>query len=136
MCLQITESMLTWRTHGRPRPVRTSKNVQQVRTSTEQSPRHSGRKHAVALGMSSWSFRRILHFDLKFHPYKIMLAQGLNARDYVSRRNACEEMLQQLFLSVGLRLICTCLELLTSKTSILGSIPVSYTHLDVYKRQD
>ena len=120
MCLQTTGSMLKRRTHCSLRTVRTSEHVQQVRTSIEQSPRCSACKHAVALGISSPSLRRILHFNLKFHPYKIMLAQKVTARDYASHSNACEQMVQQLFSSVVARLIPTWLELLTSKTSAIG----------------
>ena len=59
-----------------------------------QSPRRLVRKHAVALGMSNTSVRRILHQDLKFHPYKMMVAQELTERDWESRRELCANILQ------------------------------------------
>ncbi|KAL4107868.1 hypothetical protein QTP88_018149 [Uroleucon formosanum] len=37
---------------GRPKSVRTPKNIAAVRTSIEQSPSRSARKHAFALGIS------------------------------------------------------------------------------------
>jgi hypothetical protein len=52
--------------------------VEAVRTPIQQSPEHSAHKHAMALGISSLSLRRILHADLKLHPYKMMLAQELS----------------------------------------------------------
>ena len=73
--------------------VRTPENVQLVRESIEQSPRRSARKHAVALGISDRSLRRIFHEDLSFHPYKLMPVQELNATDYGNRKNLCQQIL-------------------------------------------
>lgn len=81
---------------GRPRTVRTPENVILVRNAIEQSPRRSARRHAVALGMSSRSLRRILHEDLKFHPYKIMMVQELLPCDFEHRRHCCQEMLDRI----------------------------------------
>jgi hypothetical protein len=49
----------------------------------------------MALGISSRSLRRILHADLKLHPYKMMLAQELSERDHASRRAISAEILEQ-----------------------------------------
>jgi hypothetical protein len=68
---QLEESGSTLRTR---RSIRTPENAQLVRASIQQSPRRSARRHAVALGMSDCSLRRILHFDLNFHPLKIMVS--------------------------------------------------------------
>lgn len=94
--LEATGSTLTRHTHGRGRSTRTPENVQQVRVAVERSPRRSARRHAVALGMSARSLRRILHFDLHFHPYKIMMSQELSVQDCTNRKNLCEEMLTQI----------------------------------------
>lgn len=94
--LEETGSTLRRRTHGRRRTVRTPENVELVRAAFVQSPRRSSRKHAVALGMSDRSLRRILHFDLQFHPYKIMMAQELTVADYAKRRELCEQMLARI----------------------------------------
>jgi len=47
----------------------------------------------VALGISDRSFRRILHEDLSFHPYKLMLVQELHDTDYDNRKNLCQQIL-------------------------------------------
>jgi hypothetical protein len=49
----------------------------------------------MALGISSQSLRRILHADLKLHPYKMMLAQELSERDHANRRAISAEILEQ-----------------------------------------
>ena len=77
-------STLKRKSPGRPRTVKTPENVEAVRASPEQSPKHSTRKHAMALGISSRSLRRILHADLKLHPYKMMLAQELTFKNFAS----------------------------------------------------
>lgn len=81
---------------GPPRTVRTPENVGRVRESIQQSPRRSARKHAVALGMSSRSLRRILHCDLHLHPYKMIGVQQLSEQDYVTRQTSCEQLLETL----------------------------------------
>jgi hypothetical protein len=50
-------------------------------------------KEAVSRGISDRSLRRILHEDLSFHPYKLMLVQELNATDYGNRKNLCQQIL-------------------------------------------
>jgi len=44
------------------------------------------------MGMSRRSLHRILHDDLKLHPYKIMIVQQLNEGDFVQRREFCRIM--------------------------------------------
>jgi hypothetical protein len=46
--------------------------------------------------MSDLSLRRILHSDLNFHPFKIMVSQELSPADYANRQNLCEQMLAQI----------------------------------------
>lgn len=65
-----------------------------VRASIEQSPRRSSRKHAAALRLSDRSVRRILHRDLKLHPYKIVITQELSERDFETRTTLCRELLR------------------------------------------
>jgi len=50
----------------------------------------------MAVGISSRILRRILHADLKLHPYKMMLAQELSERDHANRRAICAEILDEL----------------------------------------
>ena len=62
--LQATGSTMKRKSPSRPRTVRMPENVKAVRASIQQSPKRSTRKHAMALGISSRSLRRILHADL------------------------------------------------------------------------
>lgn len=84
----------TRRRTGVPRPMRSRENIELVRASMLRSPQRSARKHASALGLSDRSVRRILHDDLHFHPYKMAIVQELFERDFNSRRNACEVLLE------------------------------------------
>jgi transposase len=93
--LRATGSTLKRKSSGRPRTVRTPENVEAIRASIQQSPKRSARKHAMALGISSRSLRRILHTDLKLHPYKMMLAQELIERAHANRRAISAEILEQ-----------------------------------------
>ena len=65
---------------GRPRSVQTPETVRRVRHAVTTSQR-SAAKHAFVLVVSDRSMRLILHLDLKFHPYKIMMVQELQERD-------------------------------------------------------
>ena len=85
---------VTRRRTGVPRPIRSPQNMEAVRASILRSPQRSARKHASALGLSDRSVRRILHDDLHFHPYKMAIAHELSQRDFNSRRNACEVILE------------------------------------------
>lgn len=89
-----TGSALKRKPPGRPRTVTSPENVAAVRRSVQQSPRRSARKHAAALRVSDRSVRRILHRDLKMHPYKIMLVQELSERDFEVRMTLCQDMLR------------------------------------------
>lgn len=84
----------TARRTGIPRPIRTPENIEAVRASVLRSPRRSARKHASALRLSDRSVRRILHENLHYHPYKMAIVQELSERDFNSRRNACEVLLE------------------------------------------
>ena len=79
---------------GRPHMARTPENVESVRRSAIESPRLSTRHRASILGLSRRSLQRILHDELKFHPYKIMIVQKLLPSDFVQRRLFCERMLE------------------------------------------
>ena len=81
---------VTRRRTGTPRPIRSPENIEAVRASVWRSPRRSARKHAAAFGLSDRSVRRILHYDLQYHPYKLAIVHELTERDFDSRRNACQ----------------------------------------------
>jgi len=87
-------STLNRKPPGRPRTARTPENIKVLRASILQSSRRSALKYAVALGMSNTSVRRILHQDLKFHPYEMKVAHELTERDWESRRELCANILQ------------------------------------------
>ena len=72
-----TSSALKRKSPGRPRSVRTPETIAAVRLAVTTSPQSSAAKHALALGVSDRSVRRILHLDLKFHIYKIMMVLEL-----------------------------------------------------------
>lgn len=84
-----TGSVMKKKPPGVPRSVRTAQNVDRVRQSVFASPKRSARRQALALGMSRRSFHRILHDDLKMHPYKIAIVQQLCESDFVRRKEFC-----------------------------------------------
>ncbi|CAH0562881.1 unnamed protein product [Brassicogethes aeneus] len=94
--VRTTGSAIPKKPTGRPKSVRTPETIEAVRRSIEQSPTRSARKHASALRISSRTVRRILHTDLKLHPYKLMVAQELSPQDCVQRRDACNAILTAL----------------------------------------
>jgi len=57
-------------------------------------PRRSAVRHAQALRLSDTAVRRILHQDLNFKPYKLMIVQELNQQDFGRRTTFAETMLQ------------------------------------------
>ena len=91
--LRVTGSAMPKKPVGRPKSVRIPENIAAVRTSIEQSPSRSARKHASALEISDRTVRRILHCDLKLHPYKIMVTQELSPTDWGKRKDCCNEIL-------------------------------------------
>jgi hypothetical protein len=60
-----------------------------VRATIEQSRRRYEWKHADAIRLSDRSIERILHRDLRMHPYKIVIAQELSERDCETRTTLC-----------------------------------------------
>ena len=78
---------------GRPHTARTPEN-ESVRRSVIESPRRSTRRRASILGLSCLSLQLILHGELNFHPYKIMIVQKLLPSDFVQRRLFYERMLE------------------------------------------
>ena len=88
-----TSSPLKQKSPDRPRSVQTQETITTVRHAVTTSPQCSAAKHALALGISDCSVQRILHLDLEFLPYKIMMVQELQERDWHERQAACERML-------------------------------------------
>ena len=78
---------------GRVKTVRTPQNIEAVRASFQQSPRHSAVLHSKKLGLSESSVRSILHLDLHFNPYKIQVVQRLEEGDAAKRLVFSQQML-------------------------------------------
>ncbi|PNF22716.1 hypothetical protein B7P43_G07116 [Cryptotermes secundus] len=88
-----TGSALKKKPTGRPRSVRTQQNIETVRVLVLQSPRRSVRKQAAAVRVSRESVRRILRFDLNFHPYKLQIVQQLKENDHQLRLQFCQQIM-------------------------------------------
>ena len=58
------------------------------------SPTCSAWRPSVEFGISESTVRRILHKDLGFYPYKMMIIQMLNEGDYQQRSAFTELMLE------------------------------------------
>lgn len=80
---------------GRPRTSRTAENVDSVTQSIRDDPNLSIRKRAVALNVHRSSLCRILHKDLKLHPYKIQLVQELKPQDAGQRLDFVNQMIER-----------------------------------------
>jgi len=81
---------------GRPRTARTAENIDAVRQSFLKSPKPSPRKHTATLQFSDRFIKRILHKDLFFHLYKIMVVQELSVSDWRRRVVAYEKLIETL----------------------------------------
>lgn len=81
---------------GPVKSVRTTPNIEKVREAITKSPRRSVRKHAASLGLSERTVRRILHDDLHFHPYKMLMTQQLLTTDHATRLQFCERLLDEI----------------------------------------
>uniref|UniRef100_A0A2S2PUW2 DUF4817 domain-containing protein n=1 Tax=Sipha flava TaxID=143950 RepID=A0A2S2PUW2_9HEMI len=77
-----TGSTLKPRGSGRPKTAKTPENLTRMREVIVQSPTRSARKYSIALGISNRSVRRILHQNLFFHSYKIMIVQELSLLEF------------------------------------------------------
>ena len=91
---RATGSALKRKPPGRPRSARTPENIQAVRESILRSPRRAAVKHTSALHLSEWTVRRILHANLKFCPYKMIIVQEFSERYWKNRRACCNDILQ------------------------------------------
>jgi hypothetical protein len=66
-----------------------------VRQAFVRNPRQSASRNTIALSISDHTVCRILHEDLNFHPYKIIVVQAINDQDTVNQKN-CEVLLKAL----------------------------------------
>lgn len=91
---RATGSTLKQKPPGRPRSIRTPENLERLRQGVQRSPRRSAMKQAAALQISDRSVRRMLHLDLKFHPYKMAFVHTIQNGDYQRRVDASQTLLQ------------------------------------------
>ena len=91
---RTTGSVMKRTSTARLHTARTPEYFESVRRSVIESPRHPTRCHSSMLGLSRRSLQRILHGELNFHPYKIMIVQKLLPSDFVQHRLFCERMLE------------------------------------------
>lgn len=77
-----TGSALKRKSTNRPRTIKVPENAAVVKTSVEQSPRRSARKHTAALQLSNHSIQKILHEKFKMHPNKIKITRELSERQW------------------------------------------------------
>lgn len=54
------------------------RSIEHVRQTVERSPKRSETRQSLALHISNKTLRRILSFDLRFHPYKTQVVCDLN----------------------------------------------------------
>ncbi|CAK9810854.1 Transposable element Tc3 transposase [Anthophora plagiata] len=83
---EISGSVLTTKSSGRPRIGRSKVNIAAVSASVDESPSISIRHRAQQLNISRCSVQRILTKDLHLHGCKIQLTQHLHPEDHVQRR--------------------------------------------------
>ena len=73
--------------------LRTPENIERVRQACVRSPWRSASRNAIALRMSDCMVHRILHEDLNFHPYKMVMVQAINDKDTVNQKTVCGVLL-------------------------------------------
>jgi len=71
---------------GRQPSLRTPENIERVRQAFVISPPRSASRNAIALITCDRTVRRILHENLNFHPYKMVMVQAINDQDTVNRK--------------------------------------------------
>ena len=92
---EISGSVLTAKSNGRPRTGRSKVNIAAVSASVNESPSTSIRHRAQQLNISRCSVQRILTKDLHLHAYKIQLTQELHPEDHAQRRTFSNWILEQ-----------------------------------------
>ena len=85
-------TLMNKRPLGASQTVHTPENVECVRQALLCSPSHSAWRHSSKLGLSSHLLRHILHLELHFQPYKLVVVQQLKPRDYAQQVTFAYEM--------------------------------------------
>lgn len=89
---EVADSALKKKSSGKQRSVHTPENINAIRVAMIRSPKRSAHRHAISLGLSNISIRRILHKDLHMHPYKIQVVLTLKDADKVNRITFCQQL--------------------------------------------
>jgi hypothetical protein len=76
-----TVSAVKRKPQGRQPSIRTPENMERVGQAFVRSPQQSASRNAIALRMSDHTVCRILHKDLNFPPYKMVMVQTINDQD-------------------------------------------------------
>lgn len=82
------------RPYHRNPSVRTEETIAAVAAAIQHNPRVSTRSLSAQMGISRQSLQSIMHKDLDLFPYKIQMANKLNAADLPIRLEFCQKMLQ------------------------------------------
>jgi hypothetical protein len=93
---RTSASALKKKPPGSVSTVQLPQNIEVVRQSFIESPRHSARRHSVALEISNHSMKRILHKDLNSHPYKMVVVQELSDHDMTNCSTVAEHFSRRL----------------------------------------
>lgn len=93
---EATGSVENLPTPRRRRSARSLENIAAVRENVQETPKLSILRRSQELGLSPSSVWRILHLDLKLHPYKIQLTQELKPNDHLMRRRFANWALENL----------------------------------------
>lgn len=95
--LKQQDQILNLKHIGLSKTVRTAETIQAVNASNGQSPQRSARRHAPSLGLLRRSLSRILHENLKLHPYKLQVIQvhALKDSDVDNRRTFHETFIPE-----------------------------------------
>ena len=81
---------------GREPSLRTPQNIKRVHQAFVRSTRQSASRNAIALRKSDCTVHQILHKDLNFHSYKMVMVQAINDQDTVNQKTVCEVLLNAL----------------------------------------
>jgi hypothetical protein len=90
---RTSPSALQKKPPGRVCEVWSPQNIKTLMQSFSRNPRCSATRKSVALGISEYCMRRILSEDLNFHPYRMLVVQGLNDHQVANHSTTAEHLI-------------------------------------------
>jgi hypothetical protein len=75
---------------GREPSLITPENIERVCQAFVRNPWRSASRNSIVLRMSDRMVHRILHEDINFHPYKMVMVQAIHDQDTVNWKTVCE----------------------------------------------